>query len=61
MAIRGPIGGPRQDFHTSFLAMHLRAQISDKPVTLKDVAMPWAPPEPQEDEDDEYDEDEDLE
>jgi hypothetical protein len=51
--IRGPIGGSRQDFYTSFLAMHLRAQMSDKPVSLDDVAMPWAPPpEPEEDDED---------
>lgn len=40
MALRGPIGGSRTDFYTSYLAMHMGAQ-QGKEVSLRQYSMPW--------------------
>jgi hypothetical protein len=50
-AIRGPIGGPRRDYYTSYIAMHAGKPYSTE-VSLDDFRMPWAKPEA-EDQDDE--------
>jgi hypothetical protein len=39
LAIRGPIGGPRTDFYTSFVAMH--ASQPQKEVSITAFKMPW--------------------
>lgn len=41
MSVRGPIGGPRADFHTSFLAMHSRAAHQGGELSVDDFRMPW--------------------
>jgi len=48
MAIRGPIGPQRADFHASLVAMHA-GKPYDKPPSFSDFAMPWAPPDPEND------------
>lgn len=40
LSIRGPIGGPRTDFYTSFLAMHL-AGSRGKEASVAEYKMPW--------------------
>lgn len=49
--IRGPIGGPRQDYYTSFIAMHAGKPYSTE-VSLRDFDMPWVVPEIEEEEED---------
>jgi hypothetical protein len=44
MAIRGPIGGQREDFYASFVAMHAGGPY-EKRVKFSQFAMPWAVPE----------------
>lgn len=41
MSIRGPIGGPRTDFYTSYLAMQIRAAQSSGELSLDNFKMPW--------------------
>ena len=50
-SIRGPIGGPRRDYYTSYIAMHAGKPYTAE-VSLDDFKMPWAPPEVDEDEED---------
>jgi len=50
MKIRGPIGGVRQDYYTSFLAMHAGKPYTTE-VSLSDFAMPWVKPDQHDDED----------
>lgn len=41
MSIRGPIGGPRTDFYTSYLAMQIRAAKSSGELSIDSFKMPW--------------------
>lgn len=44
-SVRGPIGGPRADFYTSYLAMHIRAsQPGAGDRSAEDYKMPWLLP-----------------
>jgi hypothetical protein len=40
LSIRGPIGGPRTDFYTSYLAMHTSGPHA-KEVPIAQFKMPW--------------------
>lgn len=39
--IEGPIGGPRNDFYTSYIAYYASRQTHAKDTTLSDFKMPW--------------------
>jgi hypothetical protein len=39
MSVRGPIGGARTDFYTSFLALHGAPR--DKDTSISQFRMPW--------------------
>lgn len=43
ITIRGPIGGPRQDYYQANLAMHAGGPY-EKSVPFKDFMMPWLKP-----------------
>ena len=54
LKLRGPVGGPREDYYNAFLALH-SSPATDKRRYLKDYYPPWTPPESLESEFDEPD------